>query len=199
MWKSSCRRVGTAALVAALVAASTCASAWGATDDGGQPAVWTPKELQFTYSGFTTRYTCDGLRDRIRTILLTLGARKSDLKVVETPCSGNPDRPNPFPGVKIKMSVLQPTDQKPTPDGQIVTAHWQPVDLLKGEYGIDAAGECELLEQVNQKIVPLFPVRNVDIQTSCTPHQLSPTGTRLKAEALIADPMKPADKRAAAN
>ena len=58
--------------------------------------------------GFTTHYTCDGLRDTIKEMLLQLGARKDDLKVTEQPCSGDPDRPNPFPGVKIKMSVLQP-------------------------------------------------------------------------------------------
>ena len=198
MSKSTCRRVGTPALVAALVAASLCAPAWAATDEAGQSAVWTPRELQFTYMGFTTKYTCDGLRDRVKTMLLLLGARKDDLKVVQSPCSGNPDRPDPFPGVRIKMHVLQPTDQKPTPDGQIVAAHWQPVDLLKGEFGLDAAGQCELLEQVNQKILPLFATRNIDMQTSCVPHQLSPAGTRLKAEVLIADRKKPADKQAAA-
>jgi hypothetical protein len=191
MWKSTCRRVGTPALVAAVVAAFLCAPAWAARDEGGQSAVWTPKELQFTYSGFTTKYTCDGLRDRVKTILLALGARKDDLKVVESPCSGDPDRPDPFPGVKIKMNVLKPTDQPPTPDGQIVTAHWKQVDLLKGQFGIDAAGDCELMEQVSQKILPLFTTRNVDLQASCVPHELSPLGTRLKAEVLIADQKKP--------
>ncbi len=62
-----------------------------------EPAVWTPKEIQFTYMGFTTHYTCDGLRDTIKEMLLQLGARKDDLKVTEQPCAGNPDRPNPFP------------------------------------------------------------------------------------------------------
>jgi hypothetical protein len=186
------------ALAAAVVAASLCAPAWAAADEDGQSAVWTPKELQFTYSGFTTKYTCDGLRDRVKTILLALGARKDDLKVVESPCSGDPDRPNPFPGVKIKMNVLKPADRPPTPDGQIVTAHWKQVDLLKGQFGIDAAGDCELMEQVNQKILPLFTTRNVDLQATCVPHEASPLGTRLKAEVLIADQKKPV-KQAAPN
>ncbi len=58
-------------------------------------------------------------------MLLALGARKSDLKVTEQPCSGNPDRPNPFPGVRIKMSVLQPAPAQLSPDTTPVEAHWK--------------------------------------------------------------------------
>jgi hypothetical protein len=161
-------------------------------------AVWTPKEVQFTYMGFTTHYTCDGLRDAVRDMLLQLGARKSDLKVTEQPCSGQPDRPNPFPGVRIKMSVLQPAPAQLAPDAQVVEAHWKPVKLPYRETGINAAGQCELLEQFNQKIMPLFTTRNVDLRATCVPHQLEPLGTKLQAEVLITDQKKDVAKQASA-
>jgi hypothetical protein len=197
MWKSTCRRVSTPAVMAALAAVSWCAPAWVVAAETDQPAVWTPKELQFTYQGFTTRYTCDGLRDKVRSMLLDLGARKDDLKVYERACAGDPSRPNPFPGVAIKMNVLQPAP--PGATTQTVPAHWERVDLPQREFGTDAAGECELLEQVKQKILPLFTTRNAELHANCVPHQLQATGARLRAEVLKTDQKKnAADKPAAA-
>jgi hypothetical protein len=211
MWKSSRRKLGTPALAAAAVVSF---GAWvgvpslaAAADDGAPAAqsatpaefaVWTQKEVQFTYMGFTTHYTCDGLRDDIRDMLLQLGARKSDLKVTEEPCSGNPDRPNPFPGVKIKMSVLQPAPAQLSPDTQLVEAHWKAVRLPYRETGINAAGQCELLEQFNHTIMPLFTTRNLDLHATCVPHQLEPLGTNLQAEVLVTDQKKASAKQASA-
>ena len=152
-----------------------------------EPAVWIQKEVQFTYMGFTTHYTCDGLRDTVREMLLQLGARKDDLKVYEQPCS-RPERPDPFPGVKIKMSVLQPAAG--ASDAPTVDAYWKPIKLPYRAVGLDAAGQCELLEQFKQKVLPLFTTRNVDLHASCVPHQLEPLGTSLQAEVLVTDQKK---------
>ncbi len=191
MWKSTPVLTATAAVVA--IAALLGAPAWGA-DGGGQQgseaapkelAVWTPKEVQFTYMGFTTTYSCDGLRDQIREWLLQLGARKDDLKVYETPCSGPPDRPNPFPGVKIKMSVLTPAPSTESDVSHMVQAQWKTVKLPYRESGINAAGQCELLEQFKKTILPLFTTRNVELVATCVPHQLTPLGTKLQADVLV--------------
>jgi hypothetical protein len=66
------------------------------------------------------------------------------------------------------------------------------------ENGINAAGQCELLEQFNRTILPLFTTRNVDVRTSCVPHQLEPLGTKLQAEVLITDQKKAGAKQASA-
>src|ERR1700740_1172596 len=100
----------TQAMLAALVLALP---AWAVAADGGapaaqaQPAVWTPKELTFVFLGFTAHYSCDGLRDKIQHVLGELGAR-SDFKVDYYGCSSPFGSPDPFPGVRIKMQVLQP-------------------------------------------------------------------------------------------
>jgi hypothetical protein len=167
--------------------------AWGAEEGGQQGseaaqkelAVWTPKEVQFTYMGFTTFYSCDGLRDDIRDMLLLLGARKDDLKVYEQPCSGAPDQPNPFPGVRIKMSVLTPAPSTDSDVSHMVQAQWKTVKLPHRESGINAAGRCELLEQFKKTVLPLFTTRNVDLVATCVPHQLSPLGTKLQADVLV--------------
>ncbi len=184
------------ALLAAPAWAEDAASAAAQPEE--QAAVWVPKELQFTYFGFTTRYSCDGLRDDIREMLLLLGARRSDLKVSWGPCAGNPDRPDPFPGVRIKMSVLQPAPAAAGGDTKTVPAHWKTVKLPPGSQGLNAEGQCELLEQVNQKIVPLFTTRNVDLRATCVPHQFTAGGSSLTAEVLVTDQKKPAKEPSAA-
>ena len=196
MWKSTPKKLacGATGLVAVIAAgALLSAPAWGAEEGGQQGgeaaqkelAVWTPKEVQFTYMGFTTTYSCDGLQSDIREMLLQLGARKSDLKVYEEPCSGAPDRPNPFPGVRIKMSVLTPAPSTQSDLSKMVQAQWKTVKLPYRETGINAAGQCELLEQFKKTVLPLFTTRNVQLVATCVPHQLTPLGTKLQADVLV--------------
>jgi hypothetical protein len=185
-------------IVPAVVACVLGTSAWAAegTAEGlpGEPqsAVWTDKELTFVYQGFTTKYSCDGLRDKVRGVLLDLGAQKKGLKVMQLGCSSPSGRPDPFPGVRVKMRVLQPADAAGATDGKQagqkrVAAHWKPLDLkLRDSFSTDS-GECELVEQIRHSIVPLFATRNVDLKTSCIPHQASATRPSLKMEVLVAD------------
>ena len=184
------QRVLAAGVVAVLLTATGWAAA-AAADTGAQAAresaVWTPRELLFIYQGFTTRYSCDGLRDKVRSILLELGARE-DLKVTATGCS-SPGGPDPSPGVRIKMNVLQPVaDKNATAGTQSVPSHWKMLDLTPQRDAVSAAGECELIEQVKQSILPLFATRNVEYSSNCLPHQLQIGATRLRAEVLVPDP-----------
>jgi len=181
---------GSLALVATLgLLLSSAARADSA--DGGQPAVWSQKEFNFIYQGFTTKYSCDGLRGKMRTILLELGARKQDLKISEWGCAARTGVPDPFPGVTVKMSVLVPADGAAAPrDAPPLSSHWRPIKLKLDSSSLSEAGECELVEQVKQKVLPLFTTRNVDLTSTCIPHQLTPGGTRLTAEVLAPDPMQ---------
>jgi hypothetical protein len=152
-----------------------------------QSAVWTQKEVTFIYQGFTTHYSCDGLRDKVRGVLLDLGAEKKGLKVQELGCTSSYGRPDPFPGVRVKMSVLTPAPASADDRQAPVAAHWQPLDLkLRDSLSIDS-GECELVEQIRDKILPLFTTRNVDLKSNCIPHQVSATRPVLKLEVLAQD------------
>jgi hypothetical protein len=171
----------------ALLLSST---AYAAASDDNQSAVWAPKEFKFVYQGFTTKYSCDGLRDKVRTVLLDLGARK-DMQVNSLGCVGRSGAPDPFPGVFVKMNVLVPAGTGTASAGEPpVASHWQPVKLRLDRSPLAEAGECELVEQVKQNILPLFTTRNVDFKSLCVPHQLSPGGTHLSAEVLVADQPK---------
>ena len=185
--RSSVRVLAWVALGALLAPAT-----WADSTDGGVSAVWAPKEFQFIYQGFTTKYSCDGLREKMREILLQLGARKSDLKISDWGCAASSGVPDPFPGVAVKMSVLVPAGSATADLGEAVPSHWKPVTLKLDRSSLSEAGECELVEQVRQKVLPLLTTRNVDLKSECIPHQLSPGGTRLSAEVLAPDQKPPA-------
>ena len=173
-----------------LPALAQAPAAPGAPPENAPPptwAVWTPKELRFVYMGFTSHYSCDGLRDKMRAILLQLGAR-SDLTVQEAPCSGLAGSPTEFPGVTVKMNVLTPwnaanSNAAATP----VPAHWKVVEISTEHDPLREAGDCELIEQVKSRALPLFSARNVEYRSTCVPHQLQIGGTQLKPEVLVAD------------
>jgi hypothetical protein len=190
------RKLSTAATLVAMLGALLSASAsFAATDDkDAVSAVWTPKELRFVYMGFTSKFSCDGLADRMRKVLLLLGAR-SDLKVSPSGCTSPYGRPDPFPGVMIKMNVLEPagnTQAKATSahaPAAPVAAHWKMIDVnaALARDPLWQAGQCELLEQIKQSVLPKFSTRNEQYQSTCVPNQLTIGGTQLRTEILVPD------------
>ena len=149
-------------------------------------AVWVPKHIQFIYQGFTTHYSCDGLRDQIRDMLEKLGAQ--DLKVLEYGCA-RPVGPDPFPGVSVTMRVLVPASSAQSSDAKSasapVDAQWKNVVLLGSNSSFEEQGNCELIEQFKETFLPLFATRDVKYGSTCVPHQLS-LGTHLSAQVLVA-------------
>jgi hypothetical protein len=167
------------AFAAALLA---CAPVWA----GPQSAVWVPKELNFVYRGFTTRYSCDGLQERMRRILLQLGAR-DDLKVMRFGCL-SVNAPETTPGVRIIMHVLQPASATAA---QTVAAQWKTVDLADRD-PYKASLDCQLIAQLDREVLPLFATRQVDFSAACPAYTAVVGGTRLKADVLVADSAPPA-------
>ena len=179
-------RFRTLSLAALLI--GTAASPVPATDppaaSAHELAVWVPMELTFPYRQFTTQYSCSGLEQRVKKLLLELGAR-ADLEVRGYGCT-KLTGPDPLAGVKIRMNVLEPAGARPG-----LGAHWKRVDLLHDRETLEAAADCELIEQVAQKILPLFTVRNVDYNATCQARNLLPGSTRLKADVLVAHQRPP--------
>jgi hypothetical protein len=195
------RKQTTAARAVTLTLLATLLSApvFAADDTGSVSAVWTPKEMRFVYLGFTSKFSCDGLADRMRRVLLLLGARK-DLQVTPSGCSAPFGRPDPFPGVMIRMNVLEPADEGHGEKGAggangsnasaaPVPAHWKMIDVNSAlaRDPLWQAGQCELLEEVKQSVLPKFRTRNVSYQSTCVPNQLNVGATQLRAEVLVPD------------
>lgn len=161
---------------AVLGCALNLAAADPAPIPAGGTAVWKTVDHSFSYQGFTSRYSCEGLRGKLQDVLLALGARP-DLSLSTSGCVGS--RVSPFPAVQIHMAVLQPVDGA-APAGA-VQAQWTPVSLA----GFDKLepGDCELLQQIKDDLLPLFPARDVTIRANCVPHEL-PVSVQLSAVVL---------------
>jgi hypothetical protein len=158
-------------------------SAAQASDTAAVPALsvappaahWVERKLDYTYMGFTDKFSCDGLRDSVRQVLLALGARKQDLKIQSRGCIKFTGVEQ-FPGVAATFSVLVPM----TPDdiGKVGNStaqptRWQSVDLVQlTRTGVESV-PCELLEQLRSKALPLFTTRNLKFRAGCVPYQQS--------------------------
>ena len=64
--------VGCALLTALLIPRTSLADEPSARERG----VWQKHEYSFAYMGFTSTYSCDGLADKIKLLLITAGARQ---------------------------------------------------------------------------------------------------------------------------
>jgi hypothetical protein len=174
---------GTGAALAAAAALLTCTCVWAADES----AVWVPKQLNFVYRGFTTKYSCDGLQEKMRRILLRLGAR-DDLEVTRYGCL-SVNSPETTPGVRIVMHVLQPASGTAA---QTVAAQWKTVDLLADRDPFKASLDCELIAQLKREVLPLFATRQVDYSAACPAYTPVVGGTRLKADVLVPEAAPPA-------
>ena len=172
-----------ALLIGTTASVAPAADAPAASDH--ELAVWVPLQLVFRYTPLTTAYSCSGLEQRVKGLLIKLGARP-DLEARGYGCT-KLTGPDPLAGVRIKMNVLEPAGTRPG-----LAVHWRRVNLLEDRDLLSAAADCELIEQIAQKIVPLFTVRNVDYHAACTPQSPTPESVRLKADVLVADRSLPA-------
>src|ERR1700733_6605260 len=110
--------------------------------DATAPAAhWVERNFDYTYMGFTAKYSCDGLLDSVRTVLVALGARKQDLQIQSRGCT-NLIGVEPFPGVSAHFSVLVPDTNDnlgKAGNGAAQPAQWKTVDLVRlTRSGVDA-------------------------------------------------------------
>ena len=159
-------------------AAESSAAAAGAT---ATAAEWHPQQMNFSYSGFTTLYSCDGIEDKVRQILLTFGARK-DLTVRATGCSEGSTRPSRFAWVRAEFNSLTPAADPAA--AAAVKSAWVKVQIAPNRPNFMGAGECELVEQMKEMLQKGFQLRNADYRTSCVPHQISMADYSVTAEVL---------------
>jgi hypothetical protein len=162
-----------------LAAAATSATA--SADTSTTAAEWHPQQLSLNYSGFTTRYSCDGIENKVREILLAFGARK-DLTVRATGCDEGFNRPSRFAWVRAEFNTLAPATDPAS--AAVVKSTWVKVQIAPNRPHFMGAGECELVEQMKDMLQKGFKLRNADYRTSCVPHQVSMADYSVTAEVL---------------
>lgn len=195
----------------AVLTAQTCA---GATPPGagnqaaaapvtGIPmaAVWREQHLEFFYAGRTSRYSCDGLRDKVRALLLDLGARR-DLKISAIGCedTGRMRRNSASPRLSITFSTptLPDPSVRPMHEGDLsaTDARFEPFTLASDAFRNLGLGDCELVEEFSHQILPKLATRALKRDITCVPYQAS--GSRFLVRGEILRPLPRAEQAAGA-
>jgi hypothetical protein len=148
---------------------------------------WQKHEYSFAFMGFTSTYSCDGLADKIKILLVAAGARQ-DVKSRPGACAAGFGRPDKFARADLTFYTLAPTGTDTPSGGKPVDAVWRPVSFADRSPRELNTGDCELIEQFRNIILPMFTTRNVDNHTTCIPHQNSGSNISLKFESFAAVP-----------
>jgi hypothetical protein len=147
--------------------------------------VWQKHEYSFAYMGFTSTYSCDGLADKIKVLLIAAGARR-DATSRPGACASGFGRPDKFARADLTFYTLAPVGGTASADGKPVDALWRSVKFAARSPRELGTGDCELIEQFRSNVLPMFTTRNLDNHTSCIPHQLSGSNIDLTFESLAA-------------
>jgi hypothetical protein len=151
-----------------------------------QPGTWQSHKYTFQFLGFTSTYSCDGLADKLRKLLLAAGAR-ADVKSQPGACASGFGRPDKFARADLTFNTLAPAKAG---DGATVGGAWRPVSFAIYSPRDLALGDCELIEQFRNQILPMFATRNVVSNTTCVPYQDSGSTIDLRFDSFAALPAK---------
>ncbi len=175
-------------LLCALLA-SAAARADTAAPAATEPGIWQKHQYSFVFMGFTSTYSCDGLADKVKLLLIAAGARP-DAKSNAGACASGFGRPDKFARAELTFYTLAPPDPTKPADGPIVNGTWHTVALADRQPRELRTGDCELVEQFKSNVLPMFTTRNVESQTTCVPHQESGSQIDLRFESFGAVPHK---------
>lgn len=190
------------------------ASVWAADSAAPIEAIWKPQQIVFPYQGFTTAYDCDALADKVERILRAVGAHQ-EVTARASGCIIN----KPSRSITVRLTAATPVEAsqmnklalaqdperaklieriggKQAIDADAFAAVWQTVALNRDRPLDLEPGDCELLEQLRDRVLPKLQVKIIENEVHCTPHQLSSVTPRLVVSALIKapDPSQPSVK-----
>jgi len=153
-----------------------------------EQGVWLKHEYSFQYFGFTTTYSCDGLASKLKMLLIAAGAR-ADAKTTSDACARGFGVPDKFARSRLTFYTLAPAGNAEAASPPI-NGLWRSVGFADRSPRELALGDCELVEQFRDKVLPMFTTRNIDSQMTCVPNQLSGSRISLKFEVFAALPPK---------
>jgi hypothetical protein len=172
---------------AVLLLAATVASAQSPADETIVDAVWKPQRMNFVYRGYSTLYTCGGLQQKLRRILRTVGAR-GGLELRAYSCDDS------VATARFQIALTSPVEATPENVEQLTAydsraelvarvrgdqlasaedlerfpAVWKTISFARSSEMKLAPGDCELVQQLRQHILPRMSVQIVSDQVRCS-------------------------------
>ena len=144
-------------------------------------AKWEAQQIRFTYSGFGTHYTCDGIRYKVEKLLLELGAR-DDVRI-ESSCTSRLGEAQRFHKLLLAFAMPVPAEDSDITE-ETFPAKWKEVRLRANRPRDLGAAECELVEQFNRQVVSKLDARDIENRLRCIPREYSFSAINLKMTVL---------------
>lgn len=175
-------------------------------------AGWKTQEIRYSYIGFTTAYSCDAAEDRIKAILLALGAHEQTRVSAQGCDFSRPSRnffinittATPVPVADLTKAPAQASRDEllkrlKVPVAQLDTtfpAEWKTVQLSRDRKLDLQPGDCELMQGLRDQVLPKLSVKIQTDRVQCFPNQVSMQTPELTVSALVpmAKPDVAADK-----
>ncbi|HKS57883.1 MAG TPA: hypothetical protein VJS12_21475 [Steroidobacteraceae bacterium] len=210
--RARARLAGACILTAGLLSATAFAGSPDAAKS--VQAVWKPVEIKYSYVGFTTAYNCDSFEQKVRSILLRLGAPEQT-RVQANGCI-DVNRPSRNFFVTINSAAVIPASEAKEPPDKATRelaerltgkkdplktdpfpAQWKTVELARDRRLDLQPGDCELMEGLSKDVLPKLSIKIISDRVLCTPNNLSITTPELTVSALV--PLPKADESSSAD
>ena len=167
--------------LAAMLAALSISAGVAHAAPEQQPAVWQLHHAQFDYFGITSRFTCDGLENKVRQILLYLGARND--VYVQAGCPGGPFSISRSAFVRVDFSTL--VASAAVSDSNATAASWTTLNLAARRPSFLGDGDCELIDQMKKLVTDNFSWRGkISYRTDCPINTLEFHDYQIQGEVL---------------
>ena len=158
-----------------------------------EPGTWQSHETTFHYLGISPTYSCEGLKNGLSYLLMQSGARL-DGPITTQSCYNGAGSPSKLASAKLKFSTLKPAASGGSEaSAATVPGTWRKVTISPQTSAFQlSGGDCELVEEFKDKVLPMLTVRDVQSNLHCIPHQSSGNLFGLSFEAFT-----PSDAKAA--
>jgi hypothetical protein len=170
--------------VLACVLPALSGAAGGTAAAAAGPAQWRAFDILVALQDLPRNYTCDDLWYRFHDLMLAIGARPADLKILPYQCARTPAVSERSPRVQLQFEL--PVGLTPA-QARYADASAMPrrVRLAPGTLKHLTSADCELLEQINTGLLAALPVQVVSPPLECTGPAIAHRGFALEVQALI--------------
>lgn len=174
--------------------------------DAVTEAVWKTQQMDFEYRSDRTYYSCSALQEKLRRILMEMGARR-DILVSPYACITEIGIArfrvvlrSPVPATEENVRELTSYDTRDELAARVrgehlftaeelprFAAEWRTISFARDRKLKLAAGDCELVQQLRRQVLPRLSVNVVkEVPCSSAARILAPP--RLTVSALVAMP-----------
>jgi hypothetical protein len=132
-----------------------------------EPALWQHHDAEIQYFARGTSYSCNGIEDKVRQILLYAGARR-DLRVRASGCDQGPFLPSHMASIKVDFYALAPAADAAT--AEAVTGQWVTLSMTPVRSQFLHPSDCDLVRAMKSVLTTSFSWHGLDFGASCFPY-----------------------------